>query len=266
MSTCTQKPKIQIQKIPKASEIQEKSGTLGKLPKELVEKIGNPKLAIAIDLETHGWLDNPSKKGHIGQFGHYTMKDDESLRFARIVQIAWVIGECRNNSEVKSKCIIVKPNGFQVESKATKFHGISHEMASVQGATLEHVLSEFMTDVTNAHKDGGIVVAHQLEFDAGVIYEELGRCGLIKLRNEWSMLARKGFCTMCPRVGRWLLQGCNEDVGPDTVQHALGLRRVANILVPERVEGKQHDAECDAKLCHAIFLTIAERARDENDS
>jgi len=84
-----------IETIPKASGILKKMMSREKPPTTLIYRIGNPKLAIGIDLETHGWLENSSKKGHAGKFGFDTMKDDESLTFARIVQIAWVIGECR---------------------------------------------------------------------------------------------------------------------------------------------------------------------------
>jgi len=263
MSACAHKTPTQEYKIPRASEIQEKKVSLGKLPKTLIDQIGKPTHVIGIDLETHGWHENSSSKGHIGRFGHYTMKDDESLKLARIIQIAWVIGECRRDSEVTSKCFLVKPKGFQVEQKATKFHGISHEIAETQGRNLKDVLSEFMTDVTQAYKDNGIIVAHQIEFDAGIIYQELGRCGFVNFQNEWTTIARHGFCTMSPMIGRWLLQNNNEEVGPTTVQHTLRLNQMAKMIIPDREVIKQHDAECDATLCRWIFVAIAERAQHE---
>jgi len=194
---------------------------LGKPPQILIEQIGNPNIAVGFDLETHGWPEKSSSKGHVGPFGHFTMKDDESLTFARIVQLAWVIGECRCDSEVTSKCFLVKPNNFQVEQNATHFHGISHEIATKEGRDLKDVISEFMMDVMKAYQDGGIVVAHQIEFDAGVIFEELGRCGFTYLQKESTTIAKNGFCTMSPVVGRWLLQSNNEDAGPMTVRNTL---------------------------------------------
>ena len=262
MALCAQK--TPMHKIPKASEIRDNpTKSLGKLPQILIEQIGNPKIVVGFDLETHGWPENSSSKGRIGSFGHYTMKDDESLKCARIVQIGWVVGGCRCDLEARSKCFLVKPNGFQVEEKATNFHGISHEMATNNGEDLKDVLMEFMTDAMKASKDGGIVVAHQIEFDAGVIFEELGRCGFINLQNEWATIARNGFCTMSPVVGRWLLQSSNEEVGPTTVQHTLRLNELAKMIIPEQQVTKQHDSEYDAGLCRSIFLAIAERAQNK---
>jgi len=257
IALCTQR--ATMPKIPKASEIRcDKSMSLGKPPQILIEQIGNPSIVVGFDLETHGWPEKSSSKGHVGTFGHFTMKDDESLTFARIVQIAWVIGECRCDSEAKSKCFLVKPDGFQVEQKATDFHGISHEIATEKGKDLKDVLNEFMMDAMNAYKDGGIVIAHQIEFDAGVIYEELGRCGFTDLQKEWTTIAKNGFCTMSPVVGRWLLQSNNEDAGPTTVQNTLRLDQMAKMIIPERGVMKRHDAECDAILCRWIFVALVQ--------
>ena len=263
MVLCTQKVTQPSLKIPKASEVRTKpiDGSWDKLPQVLLDQIQNPSIAIGIDVETHGWLEDSSRKGHIGQFGFYTMSDDASLKFARIVQIAWVTGKCKNDSQTASKCYLVKPSNFQIESKATKFHGISHEIASDQGRDLKDVLREFMKDVSDAVDGDGIVVAHQIEFDAGVIYHELGRCGYTDLQSKWADIARRGFCTMSPSIGRWLLKSSGEDVGPITAQHTLGLSKVARMIIPKRQHTKPHDAECDANMSRWIFLAILEQAR-----
>ena len=44
-------------------------------------------LPIGFDVETHDWPDNEERKGRIGQFGWYTLKDEETLRKGHIVQI-----------------------------------------------------------------------------------------------------------------------------------------------------------------------------------
>ena len=227
------------------------------LPKEIIDRIGNPKLVIAIDIETHGWPEHSSKKGHIGKFGFYTVKDDAAIEFPRIIQIAWVIGECRKDSDTISKCFLIQPEGFQIEWKATHFHGISNDMAAANGAKLKDVLNEFMKDAMKAYDEGGMIIAHQIEFDAGVISQELSRCGLTDLQTQWMvMVKKKGFCTMSPSLGRWLLKCNGEDVGPATVQHALGLNKVAKLILPEQDEIKHHDAEFDAKLCRMIFVAL----------
>ena len=73
-------------------------------------------------------------------------------------------------------------------------------------------------------------------------------------------MVKKGFCTMNPSIGRWLLKCNGEEVGLTTVQHTLGLSKVANMILPERDEMKHHDVECNAKLCRLIFVAIVEKA------
>ena len=97
-------------------------------------------------------------------------------------------------------------------------------------------------------------------YKQSVIYEELGRCGFTELQTKWMTMVRNGFCTMNPAIGRWLLRSKGEDVGPATAQHTLRLNELAKMVVPERDVIKQHDAECDAKLCRWIFVAIVEKA------
>ena len=141
------------------------------------------------------------------------------------------------------------------------FHKISHEQAVQDGNALEDVLREFMADVTHACESGGRVVAHQLEFDAGVIYEELGRCGLDALRDEWACIARKGYCTMNHVVGRWLLECSGSEVGPPMVHHTLRLDVMLRLLLPQHsaMLAEWHDARADAQMTRLIYVAMLSR-------
>ena len=245
MAACTHKREY-LDKIPKAADIKANAPPcLDVVSPWILDQIGDPKLAIGVDIETHGWPESSFMKGHLGQFGFYTMKDEASLQFSRIVQIGWVIGECQLDSHTVSKCYLVRPCGFQIEQKATHFHGISTELAISEGGDLKDVLNEFMNDVVTAFESGGTLTAHQIEFDGGVIYEELGRCGFTDLQIKWKTIVKKGFCTMNPYIGRWLLMCHGKEVGPDTVQHTIRLNELAKMVLPTHKEIKQHDAECD---------------------
>ena len=101
------------------------------------------------------------------------MKDDATLQFARIVQIGWVTGPACIDAPTVHKTYYVEPEGFEVTEKATKFHKISNEILTLSGRPLESVLREFMADVKKVCDNGGKIAAHQIEFDAGIIYEEL---------------------------------------------------------------------------------------------
>ena len=126
---------------------------------------------------------------------------------------------------------------------------------------MKDALIQLMKDIVTAYDTGGIIVAHQLEFDGGVIYEELGRCGLTDMQAKWAEMVKKGFCTMSPQVGRWLLRSNGKEVGPSTVQHTVRLNELAKMVLPQQDNIKQHDAECDAKLCRDIFVAIVEIVR-----
>ena len=116
------------------------------------------------DIETHSWLDGATNKGGIGQFGWYTMRDEATLKFARIVQIAWVVGKAYIDAPVVTKSYLVKPDGFEIATKAINFHHITNEEAAAKGKPLQEVLLEFMSDVKDACMSGGRVCAHQIEF------------------------------------------------------------------------------------------------------
>ncbi len=68
---------------------------------------------------------------------------------------------------------------------------------------------------------------------------------------------------MNPAVGRWLLESTRDEVGPPSVQHALGLAKVVPLLAPLHVGllGKAHDAGCDAQMTRWVYVGLVERAR-----
>ena len=165
-------PAKRIQKIPKATELEAgfmaTVSTLGQPlqlvppPKIVVSRLSNPDLLIGFDIETHDWQEE-WQKGRIGQFGWYTIKGESTTEFARIVQIGWAIGRADKAAPLRVKTALVKPDGFEISAKATKFHTISHATAAQEGRPLAAVLCDFMADVSEAHSRGGRVVAHNLE-------------------------------------------------------------------------------------------------------
>ena len=82
--------------------------------------------------------------------------------------------------------------------------------------SLAAVLREFVSVLQNVCKrDGSRIVAYHLELDAGIIKRELRTSGLDD--SEWSRAARsRGFCTMCPELGRWISHCVGRDAGSET--------------------------------------------------
>ena len=118
--------------------------------------------------------------------------------------MAWAIGNSdAQTAPIKYKELTIKPQGFTITDKAVKFHGITNECAK-EGVSLRDALVEFMDDMQHAAQQGCRVVIHHLEFDAGLIAKELVNAGLEDLVEAWIDIAKKGFCTMDPDVGKWL--------------------------------------------------------------
>ena len=174
------------------------------------------------DIETHDWLEDLSNAPHIGQFGFVTRMAREQTEYQRVVQIGWVVGDASEHGHTIKKCFYVQPVGFEISPKATeRCHGVTQSLALREGRLLMDVLGEFVDDAVQIVENGGRLVAHQVEFDAGVIYQELGRCGLEALQDRWMRIMRKGFCTMDPLFGRWLKICTGEQVGQAYVKHLL---------------------------------------------
>ena len=92
-----------------------------------------------------------------------------------------------------------------------------------------------------------------------VIYEELGGCGLASLQTDWRDIAGKGYCSMNPVVGKWLLQCSRDEIGPHTT---LALDKMTGYLFSEAekkklgVPVKRHCADEDAQITQMIYRAL----------
>ena len=263
-------------KVPKASQVEvadktkECAWTLRVVPPStmLTSRLGSPEVLIGFDIETHSWLDDEMNRGRIGRFGWYTLKEERVLEFARIVQLGWVIGRAEVAAPVSQKVALIQPDGFEIAEKATTFHKISQATAAQEGRPLADVLREFMEDVLEWCDRGGRVVAHQLEYDAGIILNELARCGLHEFHDAWKRIAQKGFCTMDYEVGRWVYTCAGQEVGPETAKHSIGLEKIVPLLKDplsdehiEMLKNHHHQADVDAQLTRLVYAALLARAK-----
>jgi hypothetical protein len=219
-------------------------------------KIGDWKVVAGIDVETHGWVDVESVGG-VGQYGFYCVCPPAKL-LARIVTLGWVVGEVFGEPVRKER--MVKPVGFRVEEKATRFHGITHDRAESEGLPLAEVLAEFLDDMLAARQAGGRVVAHHLEFDAGIISKEIDNAGMGARKQEWDTFVRTGFCTMDPALSIWLRECAGTAVSPDANKNIMKLPAVVAALRPYRSwpQWVQHVAGDDAHIHFAIYGALVE--------
>lgn len=112
------------------------------------------------DVETTGL---PGKKANPEEFGTYDK--------CRVVSIAWVL---RDEKTVYSQRYSVVDPGIPDEEIGAEFiHGISRDIVDRHGQPVESVIHEFMDDVEKSD----IIVAHNIQFDKGVVASELFRMG-----------------------------------------------------------------------------------------
>jgi hypothetical protein len=162
--------RAKVDAVPKAATIAvNPSGTrLLPPPALLDEKIGSPMLVVAIDIETHDWEDNQKASPRLGPFGWFTLREEPVMAYARIVEIAWLIGAADPSSPpAPPRSQLVQPIDFMISAKATdKSHHITNDEAHAKGVPLAAALSEFMKDVADAVSRGGRIVSHHLDFVA----------------------------------------------------------------------------------------------------
>jgi DNA polymerase III epsilon subunit-like protein len=112
---------------------------------------------------------------------------DEVEGWPRLVQVAW--GRCDSRGKMpEAQCRIIRPEGFRIPEEATMIHGISHAHARRVGRDLGEVLDELREELI---RPGTVLVAHNLEYDWGVLASEF-----VRLKKPLSVLEIPGICTM----------------------------------------------------------------------
>jgi hypothetical protein len=241
--------------VPQASVLQ-LGAAITKPPEAVQAKIGAAAAAFGFKVKTADWGAS-EQKPLVGQCGFFGFFSQESLAPRRLLHLGWAVGGPDGQCTAKER--LVKPCGFHVALSATAAHGISQERASQEGLPLEAVLAEFLDDVAAVHARGGRAVAHHIEFDAGVIANELARAGLGHRREEWLAIARAGCCLMDPDVGTWLRERAGIERSVDRVRNAMRLPAMVAALAHTSGGGSASTAATtDACVNVAVFRALQE--------
>ena len=237
-------------------------GSASKPPAHILHKLGSANLVIGIDIETHNFVKRRNTR-KVGQFGHVCRLHDDDLK-QRIVQIGWAIGDVLPNSYPRrSGSLIVKPRDFAISLQATEHHGITNELALREGVELRHALEVLLGEVRNVVRQGGVVVAHNAEFDAGIIANELHNAKLDELRDEWSQIARSAVCTMDEEIMSWAMLSTVGEIEDQTSTNKLtflGLKSAVELLIPKspyvhELLSKKGNAQSDAQMHRLLYNT-----------
>jgi hypothetical protein len=113
----------------------------------------------------------------------------------RIVQISWCVR--REDGEGEHRSFYVVGTDRLISQKAHAYHRITNAQVAREGVPIDRALQRFVDDCRWLRSVDGLLVAHQLEYEAGIILQELGRLpSMQSCRPLITALAARGICTM----------------------------------------------------------------------
>lgn len=106
----------------------------------------------------------------------------------RMVQLAWHLAAAPDDPGI-ARSYIIFPDGYDIPDEVAKIYGITTERARAEGKLLWDVLAEFAAYIDSA----GVLAAHNITFDRGVVGAEFLRAGIENYCDGITQV-----CTMMP--------------------------------------------------------------------
>ena len=173
----------------------------------------------------------------------YDAPPSDVRAWPRMVQVAWVLADAQGQ-ELAAHCHIIRPDGFTIPADAVRVHGITTKIARLHGVDVHHALGELAADLPAAR----LLVAHNIDFDYGVVGAEFFRAGLAP--NPLDGLQR--YCTMKTTTTLCRIPGGYRGYKWPT------LDELHLTLFHERRQAS-HDALADARACARCYFALLNR-------
>ncbi|MAB38723.1 MAG: DNA polymerase III subunit alpha [Aequorivita sp.] len=103
----------------------------------------------------------------------YNAPVSDSDNWPRCIQIAWQLHDAMGNL-IEHQDYLVKPQGFNIPFDAEKIHGISTELATAEGISLEEVAEKFQDALSKTK----FIVGQNVDFDVNIMGAEFFRLGI----------------------------------------------------------------------------------------
>ena len=159
----------------------------------------------------------------------------------RIVELAWVL--CDNEGKIiREETRLIIPEGFEIPVEASAIHGITTEIATVEGEFLSDVLNEFLSDMRLAC----LIVGHNIMYDIEMIKNECIRKNFM----VFDFLKKSKFCTMRNTVDYCKLSQRNGRTGYKYPKLSEAYQIITGSYLVDC-----HDALADTEACKEIFFT-----------
>lgn len=169
---------------------------------------------------------------------NYRAPASDSNNWPRLVQIGWLLTD-ETAQPIESAEYIIKPDGYTIPQEAAKIHGITTEMALINGSELRNILLKIKEKIEFAD----VLVAHNMQFDEKILGAEFLRCGLPNIVET-----KPRICTMRTSTDYCQIPGPYGYKWPSL--HAL-YRKLFNKPVPGA-----HTALVDTQACAACFFEL----------
>lgn len=168
----------------------------------------------------------------------YNAPHSDIENWPRMVQLAWESFDTHER-RIGANSHVIRPDGFKIPKDAESVHGISTATAKRIGKPVADVLDEFL----EALAESSILVAHNLNFDTGILGAEFYRVGI---KRPFRHLAQ--ICTMRETTDFCALPGPYGSKWPklDELHHKLFKKKVT----------KSHDAGADTATCAKCFFEL----------
>ena len=144
---------------------------------------------------------------------------------------------------------LVRPNGFTIPDTVTSIHGITDQVATQQGISLEKALKELLQQIEQAD----IIVGHHIDFDIAILLAEARRTGFFDLVKT---LTHPKFGLDTGRRAAICTQRLAADyfrfLGESPSLSNTKLTTVYQRLFGEELVGR-HDAMVDVVACQRVY-------------
>jgi DNA polymerase III epsilon subunit-like protein len=186
---------------------------------------------IVLDTETTGF---PSRRYQPASSYHF-------WNSCRLVQIAWQLHDDDDGGALVSRTeLVVKPDGFSIPN--AHIHGITVEFANEHGVPISAVVEALRAALT---ADVSAIVAHNVEFDNGVVLAEMYRLGgdaAADVISRWRSIPQH--CTMrmamTTPTDKWLKLS----------------ELYARLFPDEPPPSRLHRADVDVELCAKCYFAL----------